>query len=129
MTATTPDLTARIWLPETPPSLNVIAGRGSRWAWSRAKRRWQTELGMLLLAERLPRGLQRVEVSAVLTFPTRRRRDAGNHRALVEKALGDALVEGGWLPDDTPEHFDFGAVTFALGHRRTTIELDCWRQP
>lgn len=126
---TAPDFSARIWLAETPPSLNVIAGRGSRWTFSRAKRRWQSDLGIALMADGLPRGLHRVEVSAVLTFPTRRRRDAGNHRVLVEKALGDALVEGGWLPDDTPEHFDFGAVTFGLGHPRTTISLDCWRQP
>jgi hypothetical protein len=76
-------LTARIWIGDTPPSLNVVAGR--RWDWAKAKRRWQSDLGLLLMAERLPRGLQRVEASAVLTFPTRRRRDEGNFRSLLEK--------------------------------------------
>src|SRR5947207_1933958 len=80
---------------------------------------------MLLLAEQLPRRLERVEASAVLTFPTRRRRDEGNYRALLEKALGDALVEGRWLVDDTPERFTFGTVSFAEGQPRTAIELRC----
>lgn len=115
--------TVRVWIGETPPSLNVIAGRGSRFAFAGAKRRWQTDLGLLLMAEALPRGLDRVEASAVLSFPTRRRRDEGNFRALLEKALGDALVEGGWLPDDTPDRFRFGAVTFATGPARTELEL------
>ena len=124
---TAPAFTTRIWLGATPPSLNVIAGRGSRFAFARAKRRWQDDLGVLLMAERLPRGLVRVEASAVLTFSTRRRRDTGNYRSLIEKSLGDALTEGGWLPDDTPEHYDFGALTFAEGAVRTTVELRCWR--
>jgi hypothetical protein len=115
--------TIRVWLSETPPSLNVIAGRGSRFAFANAKRRWQADLGLLLMAEAVPRNLERVEASAVLRFPTRRRRDEGNFRTLLEKALGDALVEGGWLPDDTPDRFSFGSVSFAHGPTRTTLEL------
>lgn len=115
-------------IDSTPPSLNAIAGRGNRWAFSRAKRQWQSDLATLLMVRAVPRGLIRVEASAVLTFPTRRRRDEGNFRVLLEKALGDALVEGGWLPDDTPEHFTFGAVTFALGHSRTAVALS-YRRP
>jgi hypothetical protein len=117
--------TARIWIGDTPPSLNVVAGR--RWDWVKAKRRWQTDLGVLLMAEQLPRHLHRVEASAVLTFPTRRRRDEGNFRSLLEKSLGDALVEGGWLDDDTPDRYRFGVVTFAEGAARTTIALRCLR--
>jgi hypothetical protein len=121
--ASSTDRTVRVWIGDTPPSLNVIAGRGSRFAFARAKRRWQTDLGLLLMAEALPRDLDRVEASAVLSFPTRRRRDEGNFRALLEKALGDALVEGVWLPDDTPDRFSFGAITFAEGAARTTLEM------
>lgn len=116
-----------IWIGSTPPSLNRIAGR--RWDFVREKRRWQTDLGLLLMAEATPRGLARVEASAVLTFPTKRRRDEGNFRTLLEKALGDALVEGGWLPDDTPDRFTFGAVTFATGAARTTLELRVYATP
>jgi len=113
----------RVWIGATPPSLNVIAGRGSRFEFASAKRRWQSDLGVLLMAEAVPRGLERVEASAVLSFPTRRRRDEGNYRTLLEKALGDALVEGGWLPDDTPDRFRFGRVRFAEGGLRTDLEL------
>jgi hypothetical protein len=104
----------------TPPSLNAIAGRSNRWAFSIAKRRWQADLATLLMARGFPRGLARVEASAVLTFTTRRRRDEGNFRVLLEKALGDALVEGGWLADDTPTEYRFGAVDFELGDRART---------
>ena len=117
-------LTARLWIADTPPSLNVLAG--NRWPWIKAKRRWQSDLETLLMAERLPRGLHRIEATALLTFPSSRRRDEGNYRALLEKSLGDALVAGGWLPDDTPEHFTFGAVTFALGAARTTVDLTAY---
>jgi len=113
----------RVWIGATPPSLNVIAGRGSRFEFASAKRRWQSDFGVLLMAEAVPRGLERVEASAVLSFPTRRRRDEGNYRTLLEKALGDALVEGGWLPDDTPDRFRFGRVRFAEGGLRTDLEL------
>ncbi len=116
-------LPVRIWIGDTPPSLNRVAG--NRWGWAKNKRRWQNDIALLLMAERLPRGLRRVEASAVLSFKQRRRRDEGNFRALLEKALGDAMVEGGWLPDDTPDHYRFGAVTFALGSPRTAIDLRC----
>jgi hypothetical protein len=50
----------------------------------------------------------RVEASAVLLVPDRRGRDEGNYRTPLENALGDALVRGAWLPDDTPAHYRFG---------------------
>lgn len=122
-----PQIQRTLIVDATPPSLNQIGYR-SHWAVGRRhKRQWQNDLAVLLMARGVPRGLQRVEASAVLTFPTRRRRDEGNFRVLLEKALGDALVEGGWLPDDTAQHFTFGAVTFALGHPRTAVALRCWR--
>jgi hypothetical protein len=127
MTAPVPE-TFTVWLGQTPPSLNAIAGRGSRHVFNRAKRSWQSDLGALLLAERMPRRLARVEASATLAFAVARRRDEGNFRTLIEKALGDALVEGGWLEDDTPDQFSFGRVAFAHGPARTTIELRCWRR-
>lgn len=114
-------------IDSTPPSLNVIAGRGARFAFTRAKRRWQADLATLLMLRGVPRRLDRVEATATMTFSTRRRRDEGNFRVLLEKALGDALVEGGWLDDDTPDRYSFGAVTFALGSPRTAVRLRYWR--
>ena len=102
--------TATLLIPGTPPSLNQIGYR-SHWAVGRRhKLKWQQDLGTALMVERVPRRLACVEARAELQFKQRRRRDEGNFRALLEKALGDALVEGGWLEDDTPEHYRFGAV-------------------
>lgn len=112
--------------PVTPPSFNQVGHTGNRWAWTRAKKEWQQRLEVLLMQTGMPRNWSRIEAFAVLRFPTRRRRDEGNYRTLLEKALGDALVNGRWLPDDTPEHFAFLRVAFANepGPHRTTIHLE-----
>lgn len=125
-----------------PRSMNAAPARSSRGAGlarHKAKRALQADLARLLLAAGVPRPIpgDRVRVTARLLFPTRRRRDEGNYRTALEKALGDALSpdpsdeerELGldplfkWLSDDTPAHFTFGAVTFGLtdighGNRR-----------
>jgi hypothetical protein len=109
-------------LAYTPPSLNRITG-GSGWTWRGEKAALQRDLETLLMAERIPRPVEHVAASATLAFPVARRRDEGNYRALIEKALGDALTSGGWLADDTPQHFQFGAVTFTRGHAATLIAV------
>jgi len=45
---------------------------------------------------------------------------------MLEKSLGDILVEGGWLEDDQGGAFEFGRVTLATekGMSRTVIELE-----
>jgi hypothetical protein len=60
-----------------------------------------------------------------MTFPDRRRRDEGNFRFFLEKALGDALVSGGWLADDDGARFSFGSVAFRYerGVRRVRLSL------
>jgi hypothetical protein len=92
------------------------------------KQAWQTRFAELLEEADLPRGLQRVTVEAEITFPTRAARDQDNHRGLLAKSLGDALVEGGWLPADTffPVcHFEFGNLTavYAKGTAKTRLML------
>lgn len=117
---------ATLDVSDTPPSLNAV-GLYQHWRQvHRAKQRWQNDLGMLLLAESVPKELAVVRAHAVLRFPQRRRRDEGNFRALLEKALGDALVGGGWLADDTPERYRFGAVKFdsERGPRRTLVTIE-----
>jgi hypothetical protein len=118
------DTTTVLVYADTPPSLNRMGTRGSHWTTTSAKTQWQQDIGMLLLAHRVPRNLHHVTASAVLRFPVRRGRDEDNHAWLLAKALGDALVNG-WLPDDTPEHFHFTGLTFdpEPGPRRTTITL------
>lgn len=83
----------------------------------------QGELELLLLTTELPRRLMSVEATAVLFFPVARRRDEGNYRWLLEKALGDALVNGGWLPDDTPDRYRFSRVEFSRGDSLTRVRI------
>ncbi len=67
-----------------------------------------------LLEARVPKGVghgRKVRATATLYFKDGRRRDAVNYRTLLEKSLGDAL-QLGWIEDDTPDDFEFGAVRF-----------------
>lgn len=109
-------------IPGTPPSLNAV-GFNSHWtAGRKAKRDWEGWLQIALLEQRVPKGLKFVSATATLRFKQRRRRDSGNHRPLLEKALGDVLQSGGWLEDDTPDFYSFGKVTlFAPCPRPETI--------
>lgn len=105
-----------------PPSMNVL-GSGNQFVYQAHKKAWQESLiGQLELAE-LPRPLSRVVAEGEVTFPDRRKRDQGNHRFFLEKALGDALTAGGWLVDDDWERFEFGglAQAYERGVSRTRI--------
>jgi hypothetical protein len=110
---------------KTPPSLNKVGGLSHWRTWNKHKREWQDMIGILLLSEvnpKRPLGTP-VIMDAMLWFPVRRRRDEGNYRSLLEKAAGDALVKGRWIPDDTPECFRFGSITFVKGHKATVLLL------
>lgn len=113
--------------PVVPPSFNAVGHTGNRWAWTRAKKEWQGLFELLLMQTGMPRNWAFIEAKAVLTFHVKRKRDEGNYRTILEKCLGDALVNGGWLADDTPEHFRFVSVTFdpEPGEPKTLIELEC----
>jgi hypothetical protein len=92
-----------------PQSLNAL-GDGNRFAYRAMKIAWETRLLALLEQSELPRPLARVVAEGELTVPDRTRRDQGNHRFMLEKALGDALVTGGWIPDDDWSRFEFGGL-------------------
>lgn len=119
-------MTRELELAYTPLSINRVGSQGTWRTWHTAKSRLQRDLELLLMASGLPRRLDgQVKATAVLRFELRRRRDEGNYRALLEKALGDALVNGGWLPDDTPDLYTFGALTFDpdVGSARTLVTV------
>lgn len=84
-----------------PPSLNEGGSGMDRMAFQSLKKAWQAAFTEALEDADLPRGLAGVQVEGQVGFHDRRARDEGNHRWMIEKALGDALVAGGWLPDDT----------------------------
>lgn len=116
--------TYELELHDAPKSINAQS-RGSHWPFTREKQKWQSMFFIALSAAKVPKGLAKVHATAVLRFPQKRRRDEGNYRAMLEKALGDAL-QLQWLPDDTPEHFTFGEVTFddERGKLRTVVTLE-----
>ncbi len=117
---------ATLAIPGTPPSFNAIGYR-SHWAVGRQEKlRWQGWLSIALMEQKVPRRLKSVSVTATLRFKQRRRRDEGNFRVILEKALGDALVEGNWLLDDTSDLYRFGRVELLAPVERpeTIIVLD-----
>lgn len=105
-----------------PPSMNVL-GSGNQFVYQAHKKAWQEALIVQLEQADMPRPVNRVVVEGEVTFPDRRKRDQGNHRFFLEKALGDALVTGGWLADDDWERFEFGglAQAFEKGVSRTRL--------
>ena len=101
---------ATLCIPGTPPSLNRV-GLRSHWAVGRGEKlKWQGWIALALMEQKVPRRLKHVSATATIRFKQRRRRDEGNFRVLLEKACGDALVEGDWLPDDTSDLYRFGRV-------------------
>lgn len=111
--------TATCFVDETPPSSNTntgVGGRGNPKGISRTKGKWEGIFAMLLMAERVPRHLTRVRVYPELRFKTKNRRDADNFYFAVSKPLGDAMVKGGWLPDDTPEFYACERPEIVVGY-------------
>lgn len=98
-----------------PPSLNVL-GDGNRFVYRALKTAWESLLLERLRDSNLPKGLTHVLVEGECTFPDRRGRDQGNHRFMLEKALGDALQQGGYLPDDTWSFYEFGGLAQRYEH-------------
>lgn len=100
---------------DVPASVNH-GGGGARRHWSKGhgeKLKWEGVFGFLFLAAKLPRNLAFVRADVTLHFKGAHRRDPENYRSPVSKPLADALVKGGWLPDDNPAHFEMGTFTIA----------------
>jgi hypothetical protein len=110
---------------DTPPSFNAVGHTGNRWAWTKAEKAWKETVETLMLSTGFPRDWDHISVRVRLQFPTKNRRDEINYRVILEKATGDALVNGKWIPDDVPEHFTFEGVHFEqqTGPKKTTWEI------
>lgn len=75
-----------------------------------------------------PDALTMVSMQTRVCFPTRPDlgRDQGNYRWFVEKVVGDVLVTGGWLKDDTvyPErHFEHDALDVEVQPNQAWTEM------
>lgn len=112
---------------DVPPSFNIVGNRGHWRQFHGIKKKWQSIFEIKLMATLPRKEFKRIVVSANLRFQTRRRRDEGNYRAILEKAMGDALVNGGWLADDDAERYVFQHVIIDTdpGTPTTTIHLRC----
>lgn len=105
-----------------PPSLNVF-GSGNQRVYQSWKKAWSGAFAALLQDAHLPKPLAGVLVEGRVCFPTRLRRDQGNYRFLLEKALGDTLTEGGWLADDDWSQYEFGNLAYVYEKGRSWTEL------
>lgn len=155
----TPVLAGRRWetpivlaVTNCPKSLNASNHPASHAAFLREKAAWEKILHLELLQSALPRGVSYVHADALMRFPIRRDRDAGNFQTLLAKALGDALQGGkasreryaaprgkrgpltpqakharatAWLQNDTASSYQFGLVTVdnVRGPKLTRIRL------
>lgn len=120
----TPDSPTRYvcTIPSLPPSLNEWSRM--HWAQRRLLRDdFQRELWAVLneKGNRCPRGLERIEVRAVLTFGKKRRRDSDNFGAVLAKWTQDVLVREGVIPDDTADRCTFYPPGIVIGEEEGTL--------
>jgi Holliday junction resolvase RusA-like endonuclease len=119
---------------EAPPSSNTnsgVGGRGNPHSVARTKGQWEGTFAKLLMMARVPRHLSKVKVIPRLEFRTATRRDGDNFYFAISKPLGDCLTKGGWLEDDTPDHYECERVRVEVGCKdlpkhvksRMTLEL------
>jgi ribosomal protein L37E len=92
-----------------PESFNVMAGRDPN-VYRSIIDKWAPVLAELLAASGLPKSLAQVMAEGEVSFGDAADRDAGNYRVMIEKALGDALVRGGYLESDTWARYEFGVL-------------------
>lgn len=117
-------------IPRTPPSMNTDALRGWR-SFAKLKKEWQQEITTLLMVEKVKRtGYQRAIAGTFMRFATaKKQRDPPNFAGLVTKALADALVEYGAIPDDDAPHYVFGGVEFEDEHGPNRTRIVVFLQP
>jgi hypothetical protein len=83
-------------------------GMGARHHWSRGakeKKRWENIWLQVFMQAEVPRRMSRCDADVKLEFRTGRRRDVENYRAAFVKPFADALVYGGYIPDDSEDFF------------------------
>lgn len=89
-------------VPRIPVSQNSQTWR-SHWPRSRYKAEWERDVWALCKEQKIPL-CQRVSLSAVVYFPDKRKRDLDNFHPTTFKAVCDALVDAGVIPDDNSYH-------------------------
>lgn len=72
----------------------------NRFTYQKTNKSWRKRYLELLAPLDLPQPCSCIHVSGQISFPDAHKRDEGNHRFLIEKFLGDALQDGGYLEND-----------------------------
>jgi hypothetical protein len=96
-----------------PPSLNEGGSGMDRMAYQALKKAWGGVMRAQLEMLDLPRPCESIYVECLVGFDQYRERDQGNLRWMIEKALGDELVDGGWLASDCifpAARYEFGGL-------------------
>lgn len=106
-----------------PGSFNAFGSGANQHVYQGLKKRWQEAITPKLEKAGLPRPLGKVLVEARVCFGDRTERDQGNFRVVIEKAMGDALVEGGWLEKDTWDHYEFGGLQLVYEQRENWTQF------
>jgi hypothetical protein len=118
-TATTWPITIEV--DSLPPSPNRRMGWQKRWRLVQSLAdavAWQAK------ASRLPRPLERARVQLTLVHARGPLRDPDNAIASCKELL-DALVRGGLLVDDGPDHVELAALVQVLG-ARPAVCIEVW---
>lgn len=109
----------RVEVPGLPPSLNKWLS-GTHWRTkAREKIEWEGAFLWALREARIPKPLKWPVTLDVTQFSTRIR-DCDN-AVISAKFAGDALVAGGWLPNDTPEYIACVVLRSAKGKENKTV--------
>lgn len=122
--------TVTLYYDEIPKSANSGGGgaRANPYAASREKRMWEGVYFVLFLRAKIPKDLDHITVRPELQFTDPwRRRDADNYYLSISKPLADTLVKGGYIPDDTPDHYSCERVVISKDKaktRRLVVHLD-----
>lgn len=109
----------RMTLAFLPPSKNVYDGYPNEWK-SGIKRKWINAVVKECEELAMPKGVQKVGLSAKLIFATKNRRDASNYAGPLWNFVPDGLQRAGVLVDDSDGHVQFGpnlGVSFAYDTR------------
>ncbi len=111
----------RVEIGGLPPSLNQWLS-GTHWRTkAREKKEWEATFHWAFVAAKLPKPLKWPVTLDVTQF-SKRIRDCDN-AVISAKFAGDALVAGGWLPNDTPEYIACVILRSAKGKENKSVIL------
>jgi hypothetical protein len=99
--------TYKMTFPFLPPSKNVWDGWPGEWK-AGVKQKWIRAIVREVETQDMPLGLQKIGLAAVLTFPSRNRRDPQNFSNQLWNFCCDGLVRAGVVVDDSEGHIEIG---------------------